>query len=157
MYKVGIVAVVDLNRHARRLGGCVVGDKAHPHNPRIAEVFYYAGYVEESGTGTLRMIRRMKEAGLPEPEFKEEYGGFSVYLYKDVYTEDYLNELGLSERQIAGVLHAKRLGRLTNKKYRELVGLSDEGARMDLSDLVRRGLLEKRGKGRGAHYVLRQS
>ncbi|MGA7075485.1 MAG: RNA-binding domain-containing protein, partial [Halobacteriota archaeon] len=37
--------------------------RAHPRNPRIAEVFYYAGYVEESGTGTLRMIRRMREAG----------------------------------------------------------------------------------------------
>ena len=43
---------------------------------RYAEVFYYAGYVEVRGTGTLRMIKCMKEAGLPEPEFKEEYGVF---------------------------------------------------------------------------------
>jgi ATP-dependent DNA helicase RecG len=77
-----------------------------------------------------------------------------VYLYKDIYTEDHLNGLGLSERQIVGVLQTKKHGRITNKKYRELAGLSDEGARTDLSDLVRRGLLEPRGKGRNAHYVL---
>ncbi len=77
-----------------------------------------------------------------------------MYLYKDIYTEDHLNGLGLSERQIVGVLQTKKHGRITNKKYRELAGLSDEGARTDLSDLVRRGLLEPRGKGRNAHYVL---
>ncbi|MGA3197843.1 MAG: hypothetical protein ABSD89_00305 [Halobacteriota archaeon] len=100
------------------------------------------------------MVEEMKKAGLPEPEFKEEMGGFSVYLYKDIYTEDRLIELGLSERQIAGVLQTKKHGHITNKKYRELAGLSDEGARTDLGDLVRRSLLERQGKGRSVHYVL---
>jgi len=138
------LTVEDLKRDHKSIG----------RNPLIARVLRLAGYAEEYGTGTLRMLEEMKKAGLPEPEFKEEMGGFSVYLYKDIYTEDHLNGLGLSERQIVGVLQTKKHGRITNKKYRELAGLSDEGARTDLSDLVRRGLLEPRGKGRNAHYVL---
>jgi ATP-dependent DNA helicase RecG len=138
------LTVEDLKRDHKSIG----------RNPLIARVLRLAGYAEEYGTGTLRMVEEMKRAGLPEPEFREEMGGFSVYLYKDIYTEEKLSELGLSERQIAGVLQTKKLGRITNKKYRELTGLSDEGARTDLGDLVRRGLLESRGKGRSAHYVL---
>ncbi len=36
----------------------------------------------------------------------------------------------------------------------KLTGLSDEVARIDLSELVKKGLLKTEGKGRSAHYVL---
>jgi len=40
--------------------------------------FYLAGFIEEMGSGIGRIMEAMKSAGLPEPEFKEEMGGFSV-------------------------------------------------------------------------------
>ncbi len=40
-----------------------------PGNPLLAESLYLAEYIERMGTGTLDMIRRCVEAGLPEPEF----------------------------------------------------------------------------------------
>ena len=40
-----------------------------PANPLLAEPLYLAEYIERMGTGTLDMIRRCAEAGLPEPEF----------------------------------------------------------------------------------------
>lgn len=40
-----------------------------PVNPLLAEPMYLAGYIERMGTGTRDMIRRCREAGLPEPEF----------------------------------------------------------------------------------------
>ena len=40
-----------------------------PGNPLLAESMYLAEYIERIGTGTLDMIRRCVEAGLPEPEF----------------------------------------------------------------------------------------
>lgn len=40
-----------------------------PGNPLLAESLYLAEYIERMGTGTLDMIRRCAEAGLPEPEF----------------------------------------------------------------------------------------
>ena len=40
-----------------------------PGNPLLAESLYLTEYIERMGTGTLDMIRRCVEAGLPEPEF----------------------------------------------------------------------------------------
>lgn len=40
-----------------------------PTNPLLAHAMYLVAYIERMGTGTLDMIRRCSEAGLPEPEF----------------------------------------------------------------------------------------
>jgi predicted HTH transcriptional regulator len=40
-----------------------------PGNPLLAEPLYLTKYIERMGTGTRGMIRRCREAGLPEPEF----------------------------------------------------------------------------------------
>ncbi|MEM2116099.1 MAG: ATP-binding protein, partial [Candidatus Woesearchaeota archaeon] len=69
-----------------------------PRNPLIVHIFYLAGLIEEVGSGIGRILNDMKEAKLPEPEFKEEMGGFSVYFRKDIYTEEYLRKMGLNER-----------------------------------------------------------
>jgi len=74
--------------------------QSYLRNPLVAKVFYLAGYIEQYGSGTVRMVEWMKEAGLPEPEYKEELGGFSVYFCKDVYTEENLRKMELNERQI---------------------------------------------------------
>ena len=42
-----------------------------PSNPLIAESLYLAEYIERMGTGTLDMIRRCAEVGLPEPGFSD--------------------------------------------------------------------------------------
>jgi predicted HTH transcriptional regulator len=53
----------------------------HPHasfpgNPLLAEPLYLTKYIERMGTGTGDMIRRCREAGLPEPEFRLDGGCF---------------------------------------------------------------------------------
>lgn len=40
-----------------------------PGNPLVAEPLYLTKYIERMGTGTRDMIRRCREAGLPEPMF----------------------------------------------------------------------------------------
>jgi ATP-dependent DNA helicase RecG len=62
--------------------------------------------------------------------------------------------LGLSERQIRAALWAKEKGSITNREYRRLTGLSDEGARRDLNELVSKGILRSEGKGRSVRYIL---
>jgi ATP-dependent DNA helicase RecG len=63
--------------------------------------------------------------------------------------------LGLNERQIKAVMYVKEKGKITNREYRELAELSDEGARIDLKMLVEKGVLQIMGKGRSARYVLK--
>ena len=57
-----------------------------PGNPLLAESMYLAEYIERMGTGTLDMIRRCVEAGLPEPEFAVS-DGFVTTVWRPVGPE----------------------------------------------------------------------
>ncbi len=127
-----------------------------PRNILLAKVFYLAGFIETWGRGTIKIVENCKKQGLPEPDFNNENGVMEVTLYKDRFTEEYLKKLGLNERQIKAVMYVKDKGKITNKEYRNLVKLSDEGARQDISGLVKNGILVQRGKGRSVRYVLKQ-
>jgi len=45
-------------------------------------------------------------------------------------------------------MYIKEKGRITNKEYRELTQLSDEGVRKDLNELVEKGVLQSQGNSR---------
>lgn len=127
---------------------------SHPRNHRIAHAFFLIGYIEHWGTGTLRMIELCREWGLPEPEFTEMSGAFVVTFRKSKLTPAYLSGLGLNERQIAAVEYTKTHGRITNREYVELNHVSRPTATRDLTDLVTKGILQQRGKGRGSSFIL---
>ena len=121
----------------------------------IVHIFYLAGLIEEVGSGIGRMIEEMNKANLPEPEFKEEMGGFSVYFRKDIYTEEYLRNLGLNERQIKAVMYVKEKGKITNKEYREINQVSKPTASRELAILVNKKILRQEGiTGKGTFYSL---
>ena len=52
-----------------------------PNNRLLARSLYLTQYIEEMGTGTLDMIRRCRDAGLPEPEFTDS-GGFKTIIWR---------------------------------------------------------------------------
>ncbi len=125
-----------------------------PRNTLLAEVFYFAGFIEAWGHGTIKIVRKCLEQGLPEPDFKEENGVITVIFYKDKWNEENLNKLGLNKRQIKAILYVKKNGKITNREYRELNNISDEGARIDLNILVEKEILIQKGKGRAVQYIL---
>ncbi len=131
----------------------------HPsvaRNPLIVHIFYLAGLIEEYGSGIGRIMDSLKEANLPEPEFKEEFAGFSLYLRKDYYTEERLKEMGLNDRQIKAVIYVKENGKITNKEYQELNGVIKKTASRDLGVLTDKRILEKVGStGKGTHYIMK--
>jgi len=64
----------------------------------------------------------------------------------------------LNERQIKAVLYVKERGRIGNKEYQELFGVSEATATRDLKELVKRGVFEKIGvTGKGTYYKLKPS
>jgi len=130
----------------------------HPsvaRNPLIVHIFYLAGLIEEYGSGIGRIMDSLKEANLPEPEFKEEFAGFSLYLRKDYYTEERLKEVGLNDRQIKAVIYVKEKGKITNKEYREITKISRQMATIELTNMVDRRVFIKIGKaGKGVAYQL---
>ena len=64
----------------------------------------------------------------------------------------------MNERQIKAVLYVKEKGRIGNKEYQGVFGVSKPTASRELDDLVRKGILERIGAtGRGTYYVLKGS
>ena len=121
-------------------------------NKGIGEVFYDIGWIEQWGSGIDKMQRACKKAGLPEPHF-EEYQGFRVIFRKDIYTEEYLHNLGLNERQIKAVMYVKEKGKITNKEYQDLNAVKSRLASYELDDLTQKGIAERVGKvGKGTYY-----
>jgi len=104
-----------------------------------------------------KILNECNAGGYPLPKFLMRQGGFQVIFYKDIFTEEYLGKQDLNERQIKAVLYVKERGKITNKGYRELTGISDEGARKDLNDIVLKKLFVSKGKGRATHYILRKA
>ena len=106
-----------------------------PHNPLISEPLFLAHYVERAGTGTLDMIALCREAGLPEPDFRQDGGQFVQTLWRDWLTGAVLSALALSSRQTEAVRHLKMHGQITNAESRTLTGLTPKTAARDLDDL----------------------
>ena len=130
----------------------------HPsstRNPLIAEMFFKAGLVEVHGSGIRQMIKSLKNAGLPEPDFKEEFAGFSVYMMKNVYTKEYLESIGLNRSQIQAVSYMQEHGSLTMSDFLRISpGISERTLRRYLVDLLDKKLIIAVGEKKGRKYEL---
>ncbi len=124
-------------------------------NPKIADIFAKAGYMEKFGTGLERIRAEFDHAGYPPPEFDYSSLGFSLVLRNDPYTGERLDSLGLNERQIAAVNYLKRQGSISNQDYQKLNNAKKATATRDLKAMVQRGILRKEGTtGPGVCYSL---
>ncbi|MCX6666224.1 MAG: helix-turn-helix domain-containing protein [Euryarchaeota archaeon] len=127
-----------------------------PRNRLLAMLFYDAGIIERYGSGIQRIIDDCQNNRFPSPQFTEVDHGFQVILFKDIFTEAYIQKKGLNERQRKAIVYVKENGKITNKEYRELTDLSDEGARTDINMLITSGIFQLQGKGRKSHYILKK-
>jgi len=91
---------------------------------------------------------------LPEPEFRQDGGQFVMTLWRNWLTDSILSSLNLNDRQRQAITFARLEGHITNASYQKLVGGSRRTALRELDALVQFGILDPKGKGRGAHYIL---
>ncbi len=127
---------------------------SYPRNPIIADVFFKAGLIETWGRGTIKIIEECKKAGLPEPKFEINSGGFSVSFFKNKFTQDYLEKLNLNDRQIKAVQYLKTADSITNRIYQEICKTSERTASRDLEQLTEKQILKKLGEKKGTKYKL---
>jgi ATP-dependent DNA helicase RecG len=100
-------------------------------------------------------MKSLKDAGLPEPEFKEEFAGFSVYMMKNVYDREYLENLGLNRSQIQAVFYMKEHGSLAMSDFARISpGINERTLRRYLADLVDKKLIIAIGEKKGRRYEL---
>jgi ATP-dependent DNA helicase RecG len=126
-------------------------------NPRLVSGLYQWGYIEELGLGVDLMIEEMVRAGHPLPGFKDTPYAFTVTLYNvreraplPAWTRT------MNERQARALAYVQQHSRITNREYRTLCpDVSAETLRLDLVDLVERGILLKVGAKKGTYYILK--
>jgi ATP-dependent DNA helicase RecG len=126
-------------------------------NPRIVSCLYQWGYIEELGLGVDLMIEEMVRAGHPPPTFKDTPYAFAVTLY-NVQERAAAPEWtqSMNERQAKALAYVQENGRITNREYRSFCqDVSAETLRLDLVDLVEKGVLLKIGDKKGTYYILR--
>ena len=126
-----------------------------PRNPAIAKQFFWVRYIEEVGTGTNKIIEWCIDWGLPEPEFEFTGTSLVVTFRKSRLTDEYLEQLGLNDRQTRGITYLKEHGKIDRKTYCNICGVGKTVAHEELADMVNKELIDMVGKGRGVYYMLR--
>ena len=150
-----------------------VAHQSLPANPLLAESMYLLRYIERMGTGTVDMIRRCAEVGLPEPEF-EAGAGFVTRIWRKAETTRKTEQTtrkpvsttpittpkpgqttpittpkSIPERILA-LLAAEP--RMTRKQLAERVGLTLDGIKYHMRRLKASGAIVRVGSSRAGHW-----
>lgn len=56
-----------------------------PRNPKMAQVFYRAGFIEAWGRGYEKIMNAFDKANLKRPEFTVEQGGVTATIYREIF------------------------------------------------------------------------
>ncbi len=126
-------------------------------NPRLVAGLFQWGYIEELGLGIDRMIEEMTQAGHAPPHFKAQPHSFTVTLsnIKERRAAP-VWEKTMNERQARALTYLRDHGQITNREYQQLCpDVSAETLRLDLVDLVDRGVLMRIGAKKGTYYILK--
>jgi len=134
-------------------------------NKKICGIFHETKDMERYGTGVTKMKNGMAEHGLKPPIFRQPGDFFRASFYGpgerilDLVSnipEDRqidLKDLGLNERQIEALQLMVNEGQIfTNRKYRELLKVTNKTAATDLNTLVKKDMARVKGKGRSTVY-----
>lgn len=126
-------------------------------NPRLVSGLFQWGYIEELGLGIDRMIEDMVQGGHPPPRFRAAPYSFTVTLFNARERRAMPRwETQMNERQARALTYVRDKGSITNREYRELCpDVTPETLRLDLNDLVDRGVLLRIGAKKGTYYILK--
>ena len=129
--------------------------ESKPFNPLIARAFFWIKYIEEVGTGTNKIIDWCKEWGLPEPDFEYTRTSIVTTFRKSKLTREYLENLGLNERELKIIEHIRVNNRITSSAIQKMFNVRRKAANSYLKKLIDLGLIARKGAGKMIHYVFK--
>jgi len=127
---------------------------SYPRNELVASVFYKAGFIETWGRGTITIIEECEKYGLPEPKIEVYGGAFSITIFRDIYSDKYLSELDINERQKKVIQYIKENKEITSGEYQKEYDVSKATARRDIEELLELSIIKPEGTGRATKYVI---
>ncbi|MBU1623035.1 MAG: putative DNA binding domain-containing protein [Nanoarchaeota archaeon] len=132
--------------------------KHKPVNEILCQLIYNLGFIEKYGSGIKMMKSLSKEWGNKEPYYELHPIETKIIFASQIKESTYLEEdvlAGLNERQKKAIEYLKEKKVITNREYREINSVSNRIAFEELSDLIEKGILAKKGEGRSVYYVFR--
>lgn len=123
---------------------------SYPRNKNIANAFFLMGLVEKWGSGTLRISRELKAAGLPPPEFVSNHSGFKVIFRKNesaILPEN----INLTTRQ-EKILSLIKEQALSANDIAKQLSISVRTIHSELNKLKATGYATQTGKGRATKW-----
>lgn len=126
-----------------------------PGNPLLAESMYLLQYIERMGTGTVDMIRRCAEAGLPEPEF-DVGAGFLIRIWRAGVTRKPPEGKGSSQNLTNKILTFLREHPSASRRdiAGALEGATEWSVRYQMGKLKKAGRLRRIGPDRGGRWLV---
>jgi len=138
-------------------------------NPIIARTMYEMGFMEERGGGIRRMHDLMINHGLKPPEFSYDSGYFIVTFYgpgekildlhpvkpRVIYSVEEAKLAELNDRQKGILQYLLEHGRITSLECTKKFRVTRDTANRDFKKLIKLGLLQQKGTGRGTYYILK--
>lgn len=131
-------------------------------NPTLASLLHRSGYIEQMGSGIMRMRNATKEAQVAEPEF--ELSDFFKVTFKrnnpniSIARQSASNRsqpVVAADRKHQIVLFLEEHGQAKVSDFAQIIGLSEGRVRNVLREMVNDGTIEKIGNNRYAFYVLK--
>ncbi len=131
--------------------------QSRPWNPLVANVFYRRGIIESWGRGTIKMAELTAEAGLAAPEFESSGGQVLVRFRPTRYVPPTRIGHNLSPLQQELLDIVAQTGAISLGGIRAILTSEiPEGTVQDNLRLLRTlGLVDVRGTGRGARWMLK--
>ncbi len=110
-------------------------------NPTIAQIMFLSGYIEQWGSGTLKVIKKCIQRGLKEPKFEQSEGFFKVTLYRRSINETLKEVLSLLKKE------------KESKEIAKEMNVSERTVRNYIKKLIDLGLVKKVKKGKKVLYT----
>ena len=129
---------------------------SYSRNPVVMDLMHRLGYAERFGIGLAKTLKLVREQGYPEPTFSSVAAWFTATCFPlPAFEPDEQLLSRLNERQRLALEYARNHDRITNRVYQGLANVSRLTAARELKDLVEKGVLVMRGKGKGTYYTLK--
>ncbi len=128
-----------------------------PTNPLLANIFYYADFIDKWGRGITNIIKVLKEENLSPPTF-EESGGFFRIRFKRLKVSERWSEKWsekwseLTKRQKELVNIIKQNPYVSRKEITEKLGINSSAVQKHLEKLKETGLIKRVGPDKGGHW-----
>lgn len=113
---------------------------------------YYEALQSVRTTGELTTWLEYFTAGIAEE--MQKIKALVLRHSRDRVLRDKIGQVELSPRQLEILSYVEKHGQITNRELQRLAHLSHASSHKELMILVESGVLKKKGKGRGTHYVL---